>query len=332
MTLKQTVYSPLASGNGAHVVHSILASRFPHYQLQSLSPKLAAFPQLLRSHRKKADIIHTLPEYGTVFFRNDAKNVVTFHNFFWDKAYQRYCTPAQRIYYRLFQFPQVRKAVGAADEVTTVSEFTAGLIREAFPDAKVQVIHNGVDSERFTPEPKTDDEHIRILFSGNVSRRKGGHLLAAIADRLPEHARLVITSGLRNAGDALSHPRIEFVNRIPYHRMQTLYQQCNLLLLPSYREGLSLSVLEAMSCGLPVISYNASSMPELINHGQGGYLADAYDMDALCQHLVRLISSREQMQAMGAYNRERILREFNLPTMLNAYEQFFTALGEDQCT
>ena len=329
MTLKPTVFSPLAGGNGAHVVHSILASQFPSYEICTLSPKQAAIPQLLRKHRKKADIIHTIPEYGSVFFRNDAKNVVTFHNYFWDSAYRPYCSLAQRLYYRLFQFSQVTKAVAAADAVTTVSEFTATLIRDAFPRADVQVICNGVDTERFAPANKPAGDEVRILFSGNVSRRKGGHTLLAIADQLPDNSRLIVTGGLRGRKESLSHPRIEFVNRVPYEKMQELYQQCDILLLPSYREGLSLSVLEAMACGLAVVSYDASSMRELIDHGKGGFLGEPYNPGSLAGYLRQLSGSRETIIAMGHYNRQHALERFTLSNMIDAYEKLFNSLYED---
>lgn len=320
------IYSPMVAGNGAYIVHSILAKQIPGYVLQDLPARKSVFPRLLKSYRRQADIVHTVPEYGDFFLGMTKKSVVTFHNFFWDAAYTPYCSLAQKLFYRFLQAGYVRRALENADAVVAVSEYTASLIKATYPDVKVQVILNGVDTKRFFPKENKIKTPLNILFSGNPTRRKGRHVLKSVADSLPEHTKLLVTGGLRREDGDLHHPKIRFVGHIPYENMPDLYRESDILLLPSYREGLSLSALEGMASGLPVVAYDTSSMGELIIHSRGGYLTPADDIDALKLNISKLTNDPDLIYRMGAYNRARVESLFCENRMVEEYQVLFESL------
>lgn len=88
---------------------------------------------------------------------------------------------------------------------------------------------------------------------------------------LDKNIVIYYTSGLREKSELVAHPRLKPLGRVPYDDMPKLYQNMDILLLPTVREGHSIAVLEAMACGLPVIASNVASLPEQIIHKQGGF-------------------------------------------------------------
>lgn len=327
MHVPLNIYSPMAAGNGAYIVHARLARRLSNYRLNSVPVNKTIFPPLLNAYREAADIVHTVPEYGDVFARPDSKLAITFHNYFWDRAYRRRCTFSQKLFYRYLQSRSVTAAVDRADAITAVSQFTSELVRQAYPSARVETLLNGVNTTTFSPRTtRKDDGSIHILFSGNPTKRKGIHALKAIAGVLPKDVFLVVTGGLRKQRNALTHPQIKQVGNLPYEKMPALYQSADLLLLPTYREGLSLSVLEAMACGLPVISFDTSSMSELIIDGEGGLLCEPDDLTKLSDKISLLIRDKTALAQMGKFNRERCTRLFNEDPMIAGYEKLFSSL------
>ena len=326
MQTQQRIYSPMAAGNGAYIVHSVLARNVSGYTLESIPTNKTLFPPLLKSYRKLASIVHTVPEYGDVLFPPESKSVITFHNFFWDISYRQYCSLTHRLFYQFLQFDFVTQAVDRADAIVAVSEYTASLVRQTFPEAKLKVIHNGVDITRFTPRKQTESKVVNILFSGNPSRRKGRDMLRAVAQRLPENVFLLVTGGLRSIGENLKHSKIKYLGQVPYASMPALYQQADILLLPSYREGLSLSAMEAMSSGLPIVCYDTSSMRELIVAQKGGYLSAPDNLTELMNNLNKLINSVYEREQFGAFNRARCEALFSEERMVAQYQRLFDGL------
>jgi glycosyltransferase involved in cell wall biosynthesis len=110
---------------------------------------------------------------------------------------------------------------------------------------------------------------------------------------------------------------------IPHKEMVRLYQQADILIFPSIREGFGLSVAEAMSCGLPVVAFNTSSLPELVDHQSGGYLTDVYDVRVFAGYINMLAESPGLRTQMGEYNRVKVEEKFTQSRMLEDYRLLF---------
>lgn len=104
------------------------------------------------------------------------------------------------------------------------------------------------------------------------------------------------------------------------------YNLCDIFLIPSRLEGLSLSTLEAMSCGKPVIASNCSSFPELIFDGKGGLLFGRDDVMDAVQKIRYLAGESELIKQMGQYNRKRTLEQFTLEQMTQQYLKIYQKL------
>lgn len=94
--------------------------------------------------------------------------------------------------------------------------------------------------------------------------------------------------------------------------MPQRYHQMDILLMPTVREGLSLAVLEAIDCGLPVVASDCSSLPEQVDPGKGGFLCPVGDVNAFAEKLNLLTESPALRREMGEYNRSKVEKIFNL--------------------
>jgi glycosyltransferase involved in cell wall biosynthesis len=325
------IVSPMCTGNGAYIVHKRLASHIAGYSVAAYHPYWTLCPPILPLLRGPgAPIIHTTPDHAIFFARKDARLVLTFHNYVLDRPMRSCSTPAQRIHYRTDLRLFTRLALRRADRVTAVSQATARLLRGDLGFAgPIEVVHNGVDIERFQPRSNgfRDSATVRVLFSGNPTRRKGAHWLAAIADGLHPCVRIVITGGLRPHIPSLRHPRIDQLGAVAYPAMPHLYRSVDVLLMPTIREGMSLAVLEAMASGIPVVASDTSSLPELIHHGKGGFLCGVGDVRSMSSAVNTLAEDAELRRRMGEYNRSLVESRFTESQMVDAYGHLFADLS-----
>ena len=93
--------------------------------------------------------------------------------------------------------------------------------------------------------------------------------------------------------------------------------------MPTVREGFGLSVAEAMACGLPVVVSDCSSLPELIDHGKGGYLCPVGNVDMFAEKINFLAENPDLRKQMGEYNRAKVEMMFSLDQMIENYKKLF---------
>ena len=327
------ILSPMAYGNGAYIVHRTLEENIHGYNVCGFNPYWTLFPPALYClcHSNSADVVHTTPDYGA-FFRDDQKPLVlSFQNIVLDPFMRSFSSPLQQLHYRSDLRLFTLRALKNATMVTAVSKFTAKLIRKELNFSNdIQVIYNGVDVDRFTPNANETPKTIRVLFSGNLTRRKGADLLPAIAKQLNKDITIQYTRGLRTRNTSLKLPNVEDLGTVKHSDMPKVYQQADILLMPTVREGHSVAVLEAMASGLPVVATNCSSLPEQIIDREGGFLCEIGKSRDFAQRINYLADSPRLRLEMGQYNRERVTMNFTTANMVNDYNQLFEKVVSNQ--
>lgn len=322
----QPVSAVLASGSGASVVHRRLEAKLSGYRCWTYNPLLEYCPPLLmRLRRHSRKIMHVPPDQAILVTRDDSHLVVTFHSYFLD--FPSRSSLIQRLHYRTDLRWLTRKAIKRAVRITSVSRYVADLVRDDLGfTGEVRVIPNGIDVARFSVVPRAH-HNIRILYSGNLSKRKGADLLGPIAEKLDMGIELWIASGLKGRDYARQRsPNMKTLGSISYDEMPALYNQVDILVVPSLREGFCLVAAEAMACGLPVVASKCSAMPELIVEGESGFLVEPEDASGFADRLNHLASDNELRRRIGIYNRQRIVQHFNEETMVEGYADLFAEL------
>jgi glycosyltransferase involved in cell wall biosynthesis len=319
----------MAYGNGADIVHHGIGKHLNYYKVVNYNPYLTiVFPilKLVCKEGNKADLIHTTPDYAIFFGRKEIPKIISFHNYILDPGMRFYSSYLQWIHYRTDLRWWISLAVKKAARLTAVSKFTAETAKEDLHLSKtIQVIYNGIDEKRFFPAKNHPNKSsvVRILFSGNPTIRKGANWLPGIAEKLKTGIKIYYTRGLRKNRNIDSHRNLISMGMIPFENMPQKYREMDILLIPTVREGLSLAVLEAMACGLPVVASDCSSLPEQIDDGKGGFLCPVGDVDAFAEKLNILADTPSLRKEMGEYNRAKVEKMFTLDRMVSEYKRLF---------
>lgn len=203
-----------------------------------------------------------------------------------------------------------RAAFRSAAFILTRSEHTrASMIGDyGIAPERVAVVGGGLNFAQM-PALNPPAERPRVLFVGRDFERKGGDLLVAafarVRERIPAAELWLVTSA------SVAGPGIRRLAPI-YDRaaLAELYRGAAVFAMPSRCETWGDVFLEAMAHGLPCVGAANDAMPEIIRHGETGYLASSDDVAELAGYLERLLSNRMLRGQMGARGRERVMANF----------------------
>lgn len=200
-----------------------------------------------------------------------------------------------------------------ADRVLAVSRELAARAGGFAGRDDVVFTPNSVDPEAFFPAAPAEDlgEGPVVLFAGEMRFKKGLVALLEAAPRLPD-VRFVLAGGVRKddraAFDRLRPPNVV---ELPYarspERLRALYARADLVLLPALFEGMPNAVLEAMACARPVLATAVGGVPDVIRHGETGWLLAPEDLPHLASRIRGALASSEPV---GARAREHALAHF----------------------
>ena len=208
---------------------------------------------------------------------------------------------------------RVRSHLEKATRVVVLSESWREFVSSIAPAANITVVPNYVV---LPPLPAQGDRAPQdILFLGAVGQRKGVFDLipafAEIADAYPG-ARLIIGGNgeTEAAGKLIAErgleDRVVLAGWVSGDAKEELVKSSSIYVLPSYNEGLPMSVLEAMAAGLAVVTTKVGGIPELMTDGVDGLLVDAGDRDALAKALAKLLDDTALRARLAQAGRERV--------------------------
>ncbi len=221
-----------------------------------------------------------------------------------------------------------------ADAVIVLSSSWQQYVTGIAPKARVRLIPNYIEVGEL-PLPAPADE-VRFLFLGALGKRKGVYdLLPAFAQALKSHAAMRLVIGgdgelaqARALADQLGiAPKVDFLGWVSGDDKRHALAHADAFVLPSYNEGLPMSILEAMACGLPVISTRVGGIPEAVLDGRTGILLAAGDRPALTAAFLSLAGSTERRLAMGAAGYRLVKSEYSDVAVVPKIKQLYSELG-----
>lgn len=223
------------------------------------------------------------------------------------------------------------------------------LISEGYPARKIQVIRNGI--VRPAPVPLEEGSKLRQEFCLPANTRlvavcsrltplKGiEHFLGAISvvGRSRPDVRFLIIGGPSHIGDGSYKSDLEryasslgLGDRVIFTGFRTdiakILPEIDISVLPSLSEGLSNSLLEAMSAGVPVIATRVGGTPEAVEDGATGLLIPPCDLDALVRAMTFLLDNPQSAKRMGVEGRRRALSRFSVERMVQETESLYFRL------
>jgi len=275
-------------------------------------------------------IVHANSWNGYAFKRHEIPLVVTEHHYIGDPAFRPFRNPAQAIYHRLHVLPGVHRSYAAADALIAVSHHTASAIRKQ-RGIHASCIHNWIDTSQFQPShsPTRRPGPLRCLFVGNPARRKGSDILPVLANALPSGIQIHCLGGLRGNIKAAAETRqLIPVSRLAPEQMPGLYQQMDVVLIPTRYEAFGYVALEAMACGLPVVGFDSTGTAEICIHGETALLTPTDDLDALIGNLIKLQKDPFLRMQLGHNGRAHACSNFSSGAAIEAYvDTYYRVLG-----
>jgi glycosyltransferase involved in cell wall biosynthesis len=282
-----------------------------------------AIPYIVRG--LGADVFHTphyvLPPLVSV------PSVVTIHDCIHLMFPQYLPNRLAYLYARTFLWSAAHRSA----RVLTVSEASKHDILRFFaiPEAKIEVIYNGIDESFGSPPPGDEVSRVReryqlnhefILYAGNIKPHKN-------LERLIEAFHQLRTEGFHHLtlliiGDEISrypalrlavhrhklHKSVRFLGFVPDQTLAVLYRLASVFVFPSLYEGFGLPPLEAMASGTPVVTSNVSSLPEVTS--DAALLIDPHDPAAIADGIRQVLTDRALRDRLVASGLQRV-REYS---------------------
>jgi glycosyltransferase involved in cell wall biosynthesis len=195
-----------------------------------------------------------------------------------------------------------RQAFGRAALVMACTAWAQRAVERAAPRARVVEHHPGIDLARFRPASHRERERTRVLFIGGRFVEKGGEdLLAALEPELGHSVELDVVT----PADVPERPGVRVHRLGPSDpELLDLLQQADLLALPTYGDSNPWAVLEAMACGIPVLSSDVGGIGDMVRTDEAGLITRCGDRRALREGLLALIGDPARRAALGRRGRE----------------------------
>lgn len=234
--------------------------------------------------------------------------------------------------------PLVRFSIEKSDGVTAVSRHLREKTVTNFNlQRDVEVIPNFVDTELWQPR---DDDTLRKKFAPGgepiLVHASNFRPVKRVSDVMEifRRVREAMPVKLLMIGDGPDRSEAERIAREngtcddafflgKQSGLQDILPACDIFLMPSQNESFGLSALEAMSCGLPVVSSSVGGLPELVQHGETGYISEIGDVDRMSRYVIDLLSDRRKYERFSTSARERTVKNFSADDIVPRYEAYY---------
>lgn len=221
-----------------------------------------------------------------------------------------------------------------SDRIVTISHYHKSnyinYTGKEFED-KIHVIYNAVDTNEFSYSACPAITGVRFIQIGSLELRKGAmDTLSAfklILEKYPSCILTLVGKGPLESQimDFIKEYQLENNVQVLGFRkdIHHLLSESHVFILPSYSEGLPLSILESFSSGRPSISSNVAGIPEIIDSGVNGFLISPGDIDGLKNAMLNFCEHPDSIQRMGSKGREKVVNFFNQEKWVDEWNKLF---------
>jgi len=238
----------------------------------------------------------------------------------------------------------IRFGLHKSDAVVCVSRWLEEQTREVFDfEGDIHVVPNFVDPARFRPhkDPRArrdlgGEKRPLLLHTSNFRPLKRATDTVDVLARLSRQDALLVLLGDGPDLGAVREeavrrgvlPRLRFLGEVP--DAETVAAACDVALFPSSSESFGLAALEALACGVPVVASRVGGLPEVVSHGETGFLEPVGDTAAMAADVQRLLDDDALRTRFGEAAARSSRERFSIEHVLRQHEQLYENLVHDR--
>lgn len=237
--------------------------------------------------------------------------------------------------------PLVKFSIEESDGVTAVSRFLREKTLTNYSIEKdIEVIPNFVDTKLFQPNRNSE---LKKHYSPNGEKILVHTSNFRVVKRVPDTIRIFekvqqeIPCRLILVGDGPDRSECErlcrqlnLCDKVKFLGKQEaivdILTASDVFLIPSQSESFGLAALEAMACGLPVVSSSVGGLPELVKHNETGFIAEIGDVDRMAKYVLELLTNEKKYAVFSENSRKRVETNFDKFRVIPMYEEFYTKI------
>ena len=227
------------------------------------------------------------------------------------------------------------KMLHNVDKVVTICSWSKKeALNEGFPESKITFIPNGVNTDHFIPSPTANCSSNKITFLGRLNYQKGIDTLlrafSILVIKKPELQLEITGEGPEKTSLLKIAKDLRITDKVIFHGKNTdpyaFLLSSSLFVLPSRSEGLPNVLLEAMSCGLPVIASNVGGNLDLIQSGINGILFEEGNHVQLSLAIKSILDDKNLKEKLGKNARQTMVKDYSMEFTVSKYIELYTSL------
>ena len=255
-------------------------------------------------------IVHVQGSVGASFWRKAI--FIYIAKFFHKKVVWHMHAGRFAVFYQQHRYA-VKIVVDKSDVIIDLSEYWKKYFKKEFPTKRVEIIKNVISAPK---AHKQQTSYFTLLFLGLLGKNKGIYdLLECIWDHKVEfQGKLKLYIG---GNGEIEHVKqlikeygiadiVIFEGWVSGDKKIELLNKSDAYILPSYKEGLPISILEAMSYGMPIISTPVGGIPEIVSNGENGYLVEPGNKEDIYKAIISLLNDSDLRNRMGSVSLSRV--------------------------
>jgi glycosyltransferase involved in cell wall biosynthesis len=290
-------------------IEGIHIHRLPYWFRLSLNTFV--WPSLLWKFKGKFDIVHThVSGHDYILFAGllckikGIKHIHTTHCPWTDISFRpKILKPflfLNDIFLNRFSFKFIDKVISITPwELETLEKYTEKEKIKIIPNGVDKILYKEVKNNQFRKNNKIKEKYM-VLFFGRLNPTKGPEMLAKAAINITKKRKDISFVWIGpDEGKAeevknliKNYPNMKYLGPIKgKEKIAEMYQAANVYVLPSYREGLPLTLFEAMASKIPIIASPVNGIPYEMKEGINGFFSDYGDIDSLEKNIIKLIEN-----------------------------------------
>lgn len=209
-------------------------------------------------------------------------------------------------------------------------------LSQIVPENNITVIENySILHKDALGQRKQRESNKTVLFLGEIGKRKGCYDIPAVVERvvkeIPDVKFVLGGAGSEADEKAVKYSfqkagvaeNIVFPGWVRGNDKDFLLREADVFFLPSYNEGMPMSILEAMGYGLPVVSTTVGGIPKIVHNGKNGYCCDVGDVEAFSKHIVELLNDVKLRQRTATASYDIVKQNYSLETHLDLVKKTY---------